>query len=64
MIYKRPLRLTILHLAQRFLMDEETFIMTYSFSLHFFRQPKLRLYLGLPFASRLTARLIWMARSL
>jgi hypothetical protein len=40
MIYKRRLRLTILHLAQRFFMDDETFIMTYSFSLLFDRQPK------------------------
>ena len=38
MIYKRPLRLTILHLAQRFFMDDETFIMTYSFSLQIYRQ--------------------------
>jgi hypothetical protein len=40
MIYKRPLRFTILHLAHRFFMDDETFIMTYSFSLQFYRQPK------------------------
>jgi hypothetical protein len=40
MIYKRPLRFTILHLAHRFLMDDDTFIITYSFSLQFSRQPK------------------------
>ena len=39
MIYKRPLRFTILHLAHRFLMDDDTFIITYSFSLQFYRQP-------------------------
>jgi hypothetical protein len=40
MIYKRPLRFTILHLAHRFLIDDETFITTYSFSLQFYRQPE------------------------
>ena len=38
MIYKRRLRLTILHFAHRFLMDDDTFIITDSFSLQFFRQ--------------------------
>jgi hypothetical protein len=37
MIYKRPLRLTILHLAHRFLMDDDTFITTCSLSLQFYR---------------------------
>jgi hypothetical protein len=31
MTYRTPLRLTILHLAQRFLIDEETFMMTISY---------------------------------
>lgn len=33
MIYKRPLRLTILHLAHRFFIEDDTFITTYSFNL-------------------------------
>jgi hypothetical protein len=37
MIYKRPLRFTILHLAHRFFMDDDTFIITYSFSLQFYK---------------------------
>jgi hypothetical protein len=40
MIYKVPLRFTTLHLAQRFLIDDDTFIVTYSFSLQFDRQPQ------------------------
>ena len=40
MIYKVPLRFTILHFAQRFLIDDDTFIVTYSFSLQFDRQPR------------------------
>ena len=32
MTYNTPLRLTILHLAHRFLMEEDTFMISYSFA--------------------------------
>jgi hypothetical protein len=31
MTYRTPLRFTILHLAQRFLMEEDTFMISFSF---------------------------------
>ncbi len=53
MTYNRPPRFTILHFAQRFLMDGETLMIPYSFVIIATGKPKLLLYAACPFLSRL-----------
>lgn len=45
MMYKRPLRFTTLHLAQRFRIDDETFIQLTPNDNQMSEQPKFQLYL-------------------
>jgi len=48
-MYNLPLRLTILHFAQRLRMEGLTFMIT--FSLHMVVQPNVELYLFYPYPS-------------
>ncbi len=52
MTYNRPPRFTILHFAQRFLIDGETLMIPYSFVIIATGKPKLLLYAACPFLSR------------